>query len=276
MSAQVADGREVAGTPREVVHELVPELGRLGDVKLIGLGGVGGIVARYGACYLAALEHDARLVLIDGDVFEPQNAARMLFREHGNKACVVRDDLLGNMHDSLLSVVAIEEYVTPENLPRLVRPGDTVLLAVDNHATRKLVSDYMRDQLADGCLISGGNEGAGADSTGIVQRGTYGNVQIYLCQDGVDVTPPLTEFHPEIQDPADQAPTEISCTEALLSTPQILFANLAVASSMLNAFWLHLCGALHYPELCFDIHDGRMQPMPLPCGLAPAGVRRRA
>jgi molybdopterin/thiamine biosynthesis adenylyltransferase len=248
---------------------LAPELERLGDVKLIGLGGVGGIVARYGACYLAALDHDTRLVLIDGDVFEPKNAARMLFSEHGNKAAVVRDDLAGAMDDSLLSVVAVEEYVTPENLPRLIRAGDTVLLAVDNHATRKLVSDYARDQLADVCLISGGNEGAGADSTGVVQRGTYGNVQIYLSRDGIDVTPALTEFHPEIENPADQTPTEISCTEALISTPQILFANLAVASSMLNAFWLHLCGALHYPELCFDIHDGRMQPMPLPSRLAP-------
>ena len=114
------------------------------------------------------------------------------------------------------------------------------------------------------CLISGGNEGAGPDSTGVVQRGTYGNGQIYLSQNGVDVTPPLTRFHPEIEDPGDQAPNDISCTEALISTPQILFANIAVASYMLNAFWLHLCGALHYPELCFDIHDGRMQPMPLP------------
>ena len=191
----------------------------------------------------------------------------MLFSRHGNKASVVSDDLQGTLDDSRLSVVAVEDYVTPENLPRLIREDDTVLLAVDNHATRKLVSDYVQNQLTDVCLISGGNEGAGADSTGVVQRGTYGNVQIYLSQDGVDVTPPLTRFHPEIEDPADQVPTDLSCTEALVSTPQILFANLAVASSMLNAFWLHLCAALHYTELCFDIHDGRMQPLPLPSAL---------
>ena len=263
--------RAVRGVP----IELVPQLERLGDVKLIGLGGVGGIVARYGAVYLAALDHAVRLVLIDGDVFEPQNASRMLFSRPGNKAAVVCEDLCGAVDDSCLSVVAVEDYVTPENLPRLVREGDTVLLAVDNHATRKLVSDHVRDQLVDVCLISGGNEGAGPDSGGAVQRGTYGNVQIYLSQDGVDVTPPLTQFHPEIEDPADQVPDDVSCTEALISTPQILFANLAVASSMLNAFWLHLCGALHYPEVCFDIHDGRMQPMPLPCSLTSAAEGRR-
>ena len=249
---------------RAPAPELAPRPERLGDVKLIGLGGVGSIVARYGALYLAALDHASRLVLIDGDEFEPRNAARMLFPRHGNKARVVCEDLLGVADDSLLSLVAIEQYVTPENLPRLVREGDCVLLAVDNHATRKLVSDHARDRLADVCLISGGNEGAGPDSTGVVQRGTYGNVQIYLSRGGEDLTPELTRFHPEIEDPADHLPTEVSCTEALISTPQILFANLAVASSMLNAFWLHLCGALHYPELCFDIHDGRMQPLPLP------------
>ena len=205
-------------------------------------------------------------MLIDGDAFEPQNASRMLFSEHGNKAAVVRDDLTEGLGESYLSIVAVEEYVTPDNLPRLVREGDTVLLAVDNHATRKLVSDHART-LSDVCLVSGGNDGVGPDSAGTVQRGTYGNVQVFVRRAGQDVTPPLTEFHPEIADPADRTPTEVSCTEALASTPQILFANLAVASAILNAFWLHLCDALHYPEACLDIHDARMQPMPLPCGL---------
>jgi molybdopterin/thiamine biosynthesis adenylyltransferase len=245
-----------------------PRPERLGDFKVIGLGGVGGIVARYGALYLSALDCPTRMVLIDGDDFEPKNASRMLFATHGNKASVVCEDLCTAVDDSYLSMVAVEEYITSKNLPRLIREGDTVLLAVDNHATRKLVSDYARDQVSNICLISGGNEGAGKDSTGVVQRGTYGNVQIYLSQDGIDITPSLTQFHPEIENPADQLPNEVSCTEALISTPQILFANLAVASSMLNALWLHLCGALHYPELCFDIHDGRMQTMPLPSKLS--------
>jgi len=235
-----------------------------GDVKLIGLGGVGGIVARYGAIFLAAQERATRLVLIDGDSFEPRNAERMLFTSCGNKAAVTAADLQAATADSRLSIVAVQNYVSAENLPRLLREGDTVLLAVDNHATRKLVSDFARDRLRDVCLISGGNDGVGPDSQDAQQRGTYGNVQIYLCRDGIDRSPPLSKFHPEIADPSDVAPTEISCTEALEHTPQILFANLAVASAMLNAFWLHSRAALHYPELCFDIHDGRMQPLPLP------------
>ena len=156
--------------------------------------------------------------------------------------------------------------MTPENLPRLIRADDVVLLAVDNHATRKLVSDFCSG-LPDVCLISGGNDGVGADSTGAVSRGTFANVQIHLRERGADLSPSLTAFHPEIAKPADALPTDVPCTEAMLSVPQILFANLATASAILNAFWLHACGALHYPELCLDIHDGVMRPVPLPSDL---------
>jgi len=238
-------------------------------VKVFGMGGVGSIVGRYLFIYLNSVGTEGRLVFGDADDFESKNASRMLFATPGNKAAVIVEDLRPHARDSNLALVAVEEYRTEDNLERLISEDDIVILAVDNHATRKLVNDFCATKRKNVCLISGGNEGAGADSTGVVQRGTYGNVQIYLSRDGIDVTPPLTEFHPEIENPADVIPTEISCTEALISTPQILFANLAVASSMLNAFWLQLCGALHYPELCFDIHHGRMQPMPLPSGLAP-------
>ena len=248
------------------VTALVPQLERLSDVKLIGLGGVGGIVARYLALYLSTLDRDLRLVLVDGDEFEPRNAQRMFFTSAGNKAAVIKSDLASGLAHSQLALVAVEEYVTPENLPRLVHEGDTVLLAVDNHATRKLVSDYCAE-LTDSCLISGGNDGVGPDSTGAVSRGTFANVQIQLREEGRELSPPLTAFHPEIADPADRLPTELSCTEAMLSVPQILWANLATASAMLNAFWLQACGALHYPELCLDIHDGVMRPVPLPSEL---------
>jgi hypothetical protein len=56
------------------------------------------------------------------------------------------------------------------------------------------------------------------------------------------------------------------------SVPQILFANLAAASAMCNALWLHLCRRLEYPEVNFDIALGRMSPVPLPMIRKPALV----
>lgn len=254
---------------------LTPTLPPESSVKLIGAGGVGCIVARYGSLFLASLGGETRLVLIDGDDFEPSNGTRMFFGSFGKKAAVVREELLPRFQDSLLSLEAIEEFVTPDNVNRLIREDDLVLLTVDNHATRKLVNDHC-SMLRNVCLISGGNDGVGKDSSGAVRRGTYGNVQAYVRQDGQEITPPLTHHHPEIAKPTDQLPTERSCTELVTTVPQILFANLAVASVMLNTLWLHLCGALHYSELAFDIADGLMRPVtPLP-SLVGAGTTGRA
>jgi len=247
----------------------IPHLPEHGSVKVIGLGGVGGIVARYGAVFLASLDRSVRLVLIDGDSFEPKNTGRMLFLNHGNKAAVVREDLLEYLGDTRLSIVAIQEYVTQENIDRLIQEGDIVIVAVDNHATRKLVSDFCTTQRQTTCLISGGNDGIGKDSAGRQQRGTYGNCQIYVRREGVDVTPPLTHMHPEIAKPQDHLPSEKDCTELAISVPQILFANLLAASAILNTLWLQLCGALHYGEICFDVAEGLMRPLPLPVGERP-------
>lgn len=237
--------------------------------KLVGLGGVGGIVARYLLLFLRSLHTPVRVVFLDGDAFEQGNARRMAFHRTGNKAEVLREQLLPLLDGSQVSLEAIGEYLTPESLPRLVRAGDTLLLAVDNHATRKLVSDFVAG-LPDAALFSGGNDGAGPDSLGVERAGTYGNVQIQLRHGGRDASPALTAFHPEIAQPADRRPDEQDCLEAMESTPQLLFANLQVASCLLSALWLQLCGQLHYGELAFDIHEGRMAPSGLP-GPLPAG-----
>ena len=186
------------GPTRITAQDLVPRLDELPDVKLIGVGGVGCSLARHGALYLASLDADTRLVLVDGDSFEPSNSTRMFFGGDGNKAEVVQQDLVPHLSNRRLTIEAIGEYVSPGNIDELIREGDTVLLAVDNHATRKLVSDFCASRREDVCLISGGNDGVGKDSSGRERRGTAGNCQIYLRRGGTDVTPSLTEFHREV------------------------------------------------------------------------------
>jgi len=244
---------------------LVPELRDGQAIKVIGLGGVGGIVARYGAIFLEPLTtgRSGRLVLIDGDAFEPGNATRMFFSDCGNKAAVTLAELRPRFVDSGLELSAVEEYVTPENLKRLIHLGDIVLLCVDNHATRKLVSDFCAT-LDDVVLISGGNDGIGEDASGRFHQGTYGNCQCYLRRNGRDLSPSLTRYHAEIENPQDELPTEEDCITAATSVPQLLLANVATASSILNALWLYLCGAIHYSELAFDIGLGLMKPLSLP------------
>jgi hypothetical protein len=59
-------------------------------------------------------------------------------------------------------------------------------------------------------------------------------------------------------------PADVSCTELVASVAQVLFANLMTASTILNALWLLLGGAMHYGELSFDIADWWMRPSLLP------------
>lgn len=238
-------------------HQLpAPELAPGSTIKVIGLGGVGSIVARYLAVFLAALDRALRLVLVDGDSFTEANAARQLFVYGGNKAEAVRQELLDRFGGSNLRLEAIPEYVTPENAQRLIREQDIVLAAVDNHKTRLLLNDRCRE-LEDVTLISGGNDGVGDG-----ERGTMGSIQVYIRRERRDVTPPLTHYHPEIAKPDDRRPDEIDCMEALETEPQLLFTNMMTATCILNALMLHVCGdALHYSELSFDVADGVMRPV---------------
>lgn len=240
--------------------QLVPKIAEGQAFKVIGLGGVGSIVARYGSIFLAALKTPCRMVLIDGDSFEPKNASRMFFGDYGNKAQVVRDELLPRFYDSQMELSFVDEYVTPENIGRLIKSGDIVICCVDNHSTRKLINTHCSGAVpsmfdSSTVLISGGNDGITES-----ERGTFGNVQIYIRKDGKDVSHDLCKFHPEIANPKDKLPTDLSCTEALESTPQLMMANLAVASAILNALYLYLSGHLHYEEIAFDIADGWMRP----------------
>lgn len=238
---------------------LLPKLPKPCSVKVIGLGGVGSIVARYGACFLSSTGQDAWLTLIDGDKFEPQNSSRMLFTDFGNKAAVVLNELRPPMKHGRLTMMTREEYVKPRNIKHVIQEKDIVLLCVDNHKTRRLVDKHCQ-KLKNICLISGGNDGIGEDSSGRKRRGTYGNAQIYVRRKGKDLTHAISAFHPEIKHPKDKMPHELSCTDLLVSTPQILFSNLAVASAMLNTLLLYLSESTHYSELSFEIADGLMRP----------------
>jgi len=209
------------------------------EIKAIGIGGIGCALLPFLCRYLQYSEARARLTLIDGDRFERSNAPRQAFSRLGNKAEVKAMELAREY--DMLSLRAVPEYVTEENLARLIGTGEVVFLMVDNHASRKLVSNHAAT-LADLTLISGGNDYED------------GNVQIYVRQEGRDLTPSLTRYHPEIAHPQDQNPATMSCEDLMAAgAPQLLFANLMVASVMLNAFYAIRQGRLDYSEVYLDI-----------------------
>jgi molybdopterin/thiamine biosynthesis adenylyltransferase len=220
------------------------------EIKAIGIGGIGCALLPFLCRFLQYSGASARLTLIDGDAFERANAARQAFPRLGNKAEVKAGELAQEFQG--LSFRAAPEYVTADNVARLVAPGDVVFLMVDNHASRLLVSRHAAT-LQDLVLISGGNDYED------------GNVQIYVRQNGVDLTPSLTRYHPEIASPRDRNPAELSCEELMAAgAPQLLFANLMVATLMLNAFYAWRQDALDYSEVYLDIVKNISRPVTRP------------
>jgi len=219
------------------------------NVKIIGLGGVGSPVAQALAQFLAFYAPDCKLTLIDGDTYYEENKPRVLFEEYDNKALVKAQELSQALNDRI-RILPVPHYLTPRNIRKLVVDQDILFLCVDNHATRKIVSDRCR-KLKNTLLVSGGNDGIEDGRTG-----TFGNVQIYSRHDGRNDTNPLTQFHPEIRNPQDKRPDELGCEPLTQNAPQLLFTNLTVAATMLGTFYAWLQGSLDYEELYLDIAHG--------------------
>ncbi len=211
-------------------------------VVLIGCGGIGSQLAGPLTRYLASRPvPQPLLVLVDGDAFEAGNLSR--------QACVVGDlgtnkaEALARVARSVgLPVAVVTEHVTPDNVGHLVREGDIVLLAVDNHAGRALLDRHVAT-LADATLISGGNDE------------TDGNVQVVRRRDGWSVDGHLVEIHPEIGEAADaELSREPGCQVMAPERPQLLVTNLMVASAMLNALWQVVeRGSVPYSEVYLDV-----------------------
>ncbi|GEM_PF-2438880 len=145
---------------------------------------------------------------------------------------------------------------------RLNRPQEMIIGSAHGHNFQPAADKSGRRMaehcvgLSDVALFSGGNDGVNPPN----ERGTYGNVQIHVRRDGTDWTAPLTKFHPEIRQAEGELPGGPNCGQMAESIPQILFANLGVASAMLNAFFAYTCGRLGYQEVQFDILEARSLP----------------
>jgi len=216
-------------------------------VVIVGLGGIGSWVVQALAPFLNFKNEESwTLVLVDGDEYEEKNRARQAFDELGPKAQVQAS--WAARRYSRLRVAAVEQYLSADGaegtipISDAVRSGDIIFSCVDNHVTRKVVADHCAT-LRDCLLISAGNEY------------TDGNVQIFVRKGGESKTPELGKYHPEIQEPKDKAPHEMSCEELAASSPQLIFANFQAAALMLNAFYAYSERCLDFgrPEVYFDI-----------------------
>lgn len=233
-------------------------------VTVVGLGGIGSNLAPWTARFLSYIPGEHTLTLVDGDEFEDKNRERQSFVSMGNKAQSVAQRLAHEFGfaRAKLTIDAVPEFLSPENAAFILLEDEIVLLCVDNHATRKFVSEYA-GAVKNVSVISGGNEEL------------VGNAAVYLRRDGTDATPPLTFDHPEILHPTERAPYEMSCEErAAAGAPQFFAANLYAAVCMFGTLFRlvmypdgfitdvkgegMLAVETAYTETWFDVHRNRM------------------
>lgn len=193
------------------------------NIVIIGLGGIGSILVER-LCRFLNYSDDLRstVILVDGDEYETKNYERQEFSQIGNKAEVKEIELVTKY--SRIEFDAFPTFINETNTAEVIKEGDVVFLCVDNHKTRMIVSNYCKN-LENVTLISGGNEF------------TDGNVQTYVRKEGKDLTPDLCKYHPEIANPDDKLPEEMSCEELAESDPQLYFTNLGAATLMCWAFY---------------------------------------
>jgi len=209
-------------------------------IVIIGLGGVGSILCDNLSRYLNYSDINASVSLIDGDYYETKNNERQTFIRLGDKAAVKSAEM--SLKFNKVTFQDFNEFINEDNVSSLILEDSIVFICVDNHISRKIISDHCQT-LNNITVISGGNEY------------TDGNVQLYQRKGGVNVTASLTEYHPEIEYPEDQSPEDMSCEELSHSEPQLLFTNLTVATIMCWMFY-----AIHkekdvtkHGEVYFDI-----------------------
>lgn len=219
-------------------------------VTVIGCGGVGGALARNIARFLA--HHDqarfggrpATLVLVDGDMYEPHNAARQSFSRIGNKAEILAEEIT-EAHGGRLIVEAEPVYLGRQNDVQLIREWDIVLCCADKFSVRRQVGARM-SQLANILGIAGGNDI------------TDGEIQVHARIGGKDLTLPFAnQYHPEVEQAPDDNPADrkpgCDVEAARGDNTQLYITNAFAAQVMANAFYAALVGRLNYDEVLFDV-----------------------
>ena len=194
------------------------------EISIIGLGGIGSVLVNTISRFLNSNENlkPITIKLVDGDDYEYKNISRQEFYNYGNKANVKKRELSNRFQN--IDYLDFQMFLDENNISEIVTENSIVFVSVDNHKTRRLVSNYAK-KLNNVIVISGGNEL------------TDGNVQIFIRKGGENVTPSLTDYHPEIENPLDKSPDEMSCEELSHAEPQLYFTNFMVAGHMCSAFY---------------------------------------
>lgn len=247
-------------------------------IVMIGAGGTGGHIAPHIYRMLHTLGRPCRFLIIDGDIVEEKNLVRQNFiaADLGrNKAQVLAERYSAAFG---MECSYIPEYMEDENrlirlvTPRLIRNGvgfnhgqmypdsfhDLVILigCVDNNKSRQLCHRVFQ-KVTPLVYIDAGN----GEHTGQVVCGVRAGKRI--------IFPPVAGLYPDILEDEDKYPSELSCEEMAVSSPQSVVANLNAATAVVGYVYnIVVRGELHTRSVHFSTTNLNVRPDLVP-------IRRR-
>ena len=211
-------------------------------VKIVqlGAGGTGGHIAPHLYRLLYSLKRPVRYIICDGDVVEEKNLVRQNFipadlGENKAKVLAERYSTVFGMETEYVPEF-IEDELRLKSLikPRIIRAGtfsnheivELVILigAVDNNRSRQMCHAvfYESNQLI---YIDSGN----GKHTGQVVCG--------IRSGGRTIYTPVGKVYPDVLKDKDKFPTELSCAEASVSSPQSITANVTAATVVVDMIY---------------------------------------
>ena len=227
------------------------------NVVVVGCGGIGSWLLDPLCCYLNSQGFKGDIKLWDGDKYEEANSVRQQFDSsyvNNNKAASQAERC--KLQYPLLRFTGYSEYVTADNVNRVMANGDLVISCVDNHPARRLLANQA-ERLNNVALLTAGNEKFD------------GNVHVTLRRKGVHATAALLDRHPEIARKRAGDRTKASCERAIVSgDTQLLSTNFAAANAAFQVFCLLFTrlstdadGIWNLQEVYFDNTAMKMSPV---------------
>jgi hypothetical protein len=233
---------------------------------LVGLGGTGTHLLEPLARLLAFHQNGTRAwVVADGDAYEQHNQNRQLFDPAfvgRNKAEVAMEKLRAILGEGQNNhVAAIAQYINRESFTEIAAGlGDPkkdnllVVLAVDNHATRRDIYAALDGLRWRNFVVL--DPGNGLDS---------GEVVCYVKQKGKALTTHPLQKYPDLANPPDQIPD--GCAEMAPGAPQLITANalaavgtLCIIQAMLDGQTAFEKGQPWFEEVKFDARRLKLVP----------------
>lgn len=218
---------------------------------MIGAGGTGTHFIRPALAYLDAWHsqnsQEWDFTVVDGDTYESGNLSRQMFDTKyvgTNKATAVAE-----MYKQY-PISAYPHFVGLDNLQSIIEEDSVVFITADNYSVRSLIEQvgHLRSNIV---VINAGNERHD------------GSVQLWVRENGVNLTPRISYLHPEIKYVGEDDRAAMSCMQMaqLPGGEQLIIANMTAANHMLSALWRYHTGVWResgWTEIQFDALTGKV------------------